>query len=93
MSLKNKENRTGEWRAYWTIYAMVHFAEDVLFIRLVYLMPFYILGKIAFLAWCCSSGPENSRLAYNHFVGFVNDKVGFLKKATGIKFDSTQLED
>ncbi|GBG27446.1 Receptor expression-enhancing protein 6 [Hondaea fermentalgiana] len=72
LAKKKDSHEIGAWRAYWTIYAALHMLEDILFIRLVYLMPVYIIAKLCFLGWCVFPDPDNALLAYNLFVETVS---------------------
>mmetsp|Transcript_19190 Transcript_19190/g.35508 ORF Transcript_19190/g.35508 Transcript_19190/m.35508 type:complete len:431 (-) Transcript_19190:29-1321(-) len=72
VSLRDQEERAGEWRAYWTLYAMLHFFEDLIFVRLIYLLPVYIAAKVLFIGWCIFPDIKNSLDIYNTFVHTVN---------------------
>jgi hypothetical protein len=73
-SLLHREHKMGEWRAYWTVYAMIHFLEDSLFIGLVYLMPIYLAAKVMLIGWCTNE-LENSLRLYNGLVAATMQAV------------------
>ncbi len=89
--VSNNGKTLGAWRAYWFLYATIHFLEDLLFKDLEILMPVYVVAKIVFIGSLIYPGPDNALEVYSLMVSTAhNSPVGKYLSSHGTSDDASR---
>ena len=63
----NTKDDDTQWLTYWLVFSLFKLVEGIAE-PLVQLIPFYFVGKVAFLAWCFYPGVDGAKVIYSSFI-------------------------
>ena len=63
----NDKNDDTQWLTYWLVFSLFKLVEGIAE-PLIHLIPFYFVGKVAFLVWCFYPGYEGAKVVYTSFI-------------------------
>jgi receptor expression-enhancing protein 5/6 len=63
----NTKDDDTQWLTYWLVFSLFKLVEGIAE-PLIHLIPFYFVGKVAFLVWCFYPGYEGAKVVYSNFI-------------------------
>lgn len=63
----NTKDDDTQWLTYWLVFSLFKLVEGIAE-PLVQLIPFYFVGKVAFLTWCFYPGVDGAKVIYSSFI-------------------------
>lgn len=63
----NEKDDDTQWLTYWLVFSLFKLVEGIAE-PLIHLIPFYFVGKVAFLVWCFYPGVDGAKTIYSNFI-------------------------